>query len=59
MVYKWVYCFKVKTTCKKEINLRFICCNFEGARYKLNIWLKDHNLILESYEYIDNFKVFE
>lgn len=59
MVYKWIYCFRVKTTCNKEINLRFISSNFESARYKLNIWLKDNNLILDSYEYTDNFKAFE
>lgn len=59
MVYKWVYCFKVKTTCEKKITLRFICSNFETAVYKLNLWLKDNNLILDSYECIDNFKAFE
>ena len=59
MVYKWVYCFKVKTTCNKDINLRFISTNYESAMYKLIMWLKDNNLILDSYEYIDNFKAFE
>ena len=59
MVYKWVYCFKVKTTCNKDISLRFISTNYESAKYKLIMWLKDNNLILDSYEYIDNFKAFE
>ena len=59
MVYKWVYCFKVKTTCNKDINLRFISTNYESAMYKLIMWLKDNNLILDSYDYIDNFKAFE
>lgn len=59
MVYKWVYCFKVKTTCNKDISLRFISTNYESAMYKLIMWLKDNNLILDSYEYIDNFKAFE
>ena len=59
MVYKWVYCFKVKTTCNKDINLRFISTNYESAMYKLIMWIKDNNLILDSYDYIDNFKAFE
>lgn len=59
MVYKWVYCFKVKTTCNKDISLRFISTNYESAMYKLIMWFKDNNLILDSYEYIDNFKAFE